>query len=114
MSHINVLDMNDFAQAKIQALEEKLNEATKRFQLTQMEFQAKLQGQDTKNKLLLEELKAFKSLDKVESLDPKGKGKESATQQDKRGQDDHINDCPTRNLVMDLDEQEQEHNLERH
>lgn len=53
MSLTNVSYLKDFAQAKIQASEEKLNEAMKHFQLAQTEFQVRLQEQDTQNKRLL-------------------------------------------------------------
>lgn len=43
MSHTNVLDLNDSVQVEIQGLEEKLNEATRRFQLAQKKFQARFQ-----------------------------------------------------------------------
>lgn len=46
VSHINVLDLNNLAKAKIQALEERLNEATRCFQLAKKEFQARLQEYD--------------------------------------------------------------------
>lgn len=62
----------------------------------------------------MEELKALKFADEVESSDSKGKGKESVAQQDERGQDDYENDRLTKNFVVDLDEQEQEHNPKRH
>lgn len=84
MSHTNVSNLNDSSQAKIQALEERLNEATRQLQSTQKEFQARLQEQDTQNKLLMEAITALKSEDKAESPDLKGKGKEPMGHQEER------------------------------
>lgn len=64
--------------------------------------------------VLTEALRALKFGDEVESPDPKEKGKELKVQQHEGGQDDHVNNCPAKNLIMDLDEQQHEHNLERH
>lgn len=46
MSNINVSNLNDLVQARILALKEKLNEATKSFKLAQEEFQASIQEQE--------------------------------------------------------------------
>lgn len=80
MLNTNVFYLNNLAQAKIQALKEKLNEATRCFQLTQEEFQARIQEQEAQNKQLLEELKAVKPTKSVEEVDnpnPKHKGKDA-------------------------------------
>lgn len=78
-----------------------------------MEFEAKLQEKDAQNKELMEALRALKYKDEVESPDLKGKGKELAVQQDEKGWDNHANDLPPNNLVVDLNKQQQEHNPDR-
>lgn len=62
----------------------------------------------------MEALRALKLGDEVESSNSKGKGKELAVQHNERRQHNCANNCHAKNLIVDLDEQQQKHNPEGH
>lgn len=105
MSHINVSNLNDSAQAKTPALEEKLNEATRCLQLVQTKFQVRLQEQDAQKIQLLEELNELKFVEEVNNPILGQRGKETTIHQENDEPDNQGNDYSGMNLAANLSKQ---------